>query len=170
MKKNIFKRSASAFLAMLMCFTTLVTFGSTTAFAAGTQSDVYMISFPRDGDSNYSGSWGHGNLTYMNGWSAGATKYTTVYTVGSYEGNICYCIEPGTPLNTGDKVASKDESFWDNFPSSYNHTISPDDIKLFVSRIMQYGYTGTVSVNWRSQNDGGAKLADERWALCWHRT
>ena len=44
-------------------------------------------------------------------------------------------------------------------PSSYNKTITPDDIKLFIGRIMQYGYTGTISTSWRSQNEGGDKLA-----------
>lgn len=162
MKKSIFKRGASAMLAFLMCFTTLVGFGSTTAFAAGTESEAVMIGFPRDGDNNYNGTWGHGNLSFMNGWSAGATSYTLVYGVGSYTGNICYCIEPGTPLQTGNNLTSRDENYWDNYPSSYNHTISPDDIKLFVGRIMQYGYTGTISTDWRSQNSGGDLLAQAR--------
>ena len=162
MKKSIFKRGASAMLAFLMCFTTLVGFGSTTAFAAGTESTAVMIGFPRDGDNNYNGTWGHGSLSFMNGWSAGATDYTLVYGVGSYTGNICYCIEPGTPLQTGNKLTDRDENYWDNYPSSYNHTISPDDIKLFVGRIMQYGYTGTISTDWRSQNSGGDLLAQAR--------
>lgn len=61
----------------------------------------------------------------------------------------------------GDKVTQRDETYWDNYPSNLNPTISPDDIKLLIGRIMQYGYTGTVSINWRSQNDGGPLLA---WA------
>lgn len=73
--------------------------------------------------------------------------------------NICYCIEIGVPLKTGDRFTKKGENFWDNYPSSYNKTISPDDIKLFIGRIMQYGYTGTISTSWRSQNEGGDKLA-----------
>lgn len=31
--------------------------------------------------------------------------------------------------------------------------------KLFIGRIFQYGYTGTISTSWRSQNEGGDKLA-----------
>lgn len=162
MKKNIFKRGASAMLAFLMCFTTLVGFGGTTAFAAGTEATAVMIGFPRDGDNNYNGSWGHGNMSFMNGWSASSTSFTLIYGVGSYTGNICYCIEPGTPLQTGNKLTDRDENYWDNYPSSYNHTISPDDIKLFVGRIMQYGYTGTISTDWRSQNSGGDTLAQAR--------
>ena len=40
-----------------------------------------------------------------------------------------------------DKSLSLIHIFWDNYPSSYNSTISPDDIKLFIGRIFQYGYT-----------------------------
>ena len=79
--------------------------------------------------------------------------------MGSYTGNICYCIEIGVPQQTGDSFTKKGEDFWDNYPSSYNSTISPDDIKLFIGRIFQYGYTGTISTSWRSQNEGGDKLA-----------
>lgn len=158
MKMQKSKRLLSLFLAALMCVTTLVGFG-TTAYAAEETDEVYLISFPRDGDANYGGEWGHSNLSFMNGWSTSNARYTTVRAMGSYEGNICYCIEPGVPQDTGDRYTKKGENFWDNYPSSYNHTISPDDIKLFIGRIFQYGYTGTISTDWRSQNEGGDKLA-----------
>ena len=158
MKTLKLKKFMSLFLAALMCVTTLAGFG-TTAYAAEATDEVYLVSFPRDGDANYSAEWGHGSLNFMNGWSARKSRYTTVYAMGSYTGNICYCIEPGVPLATGDRFTQKGEDFWDNYPSSYNSTISPDDIKLFIGRIFQYGYTGTVSTSWRSQNEGGDKLA-----------
>lgn len=158
MKMQKAKRFMSLFLAALMCVTTLVGFG-TTAYADEETDEVYLISFPRDGDANYNGEWGHGSHTFMNGWSDGSSRYTTVRAMGSYNGNICYCIEPGVPQETGDSYTKKGEDFWDNYPSSYNSTISPDDIKLFICRIFQYGYTGTISTSWRSQNEGGDKLA-----------
>ena len=158
MKTKKFKRIMSLFLAALMCVTTLAGFG-TTAYAAEETDEVYLVSFPRDGDDNYSREWGHGSHEFMNGWSTDGSRYTSVYAMGSYTGNICYCIEPGVALKTGDRFTKKGENFWDNYPSSYNKTISPDDIKLFIGRIMQYGYTGTISTSWRSQNEGGDKLA-----------
>lgn len=133
----------SLFLTALMCVTTLAGFG-TTAYAAEETDEVYLVSFPRDGDDNYSGEWGHGSHEFMNSWATDTSRYTSVYAMGSYNGNICYCIEPGVPLKTGDRFTKKGENFWDNYPSSYNKTISPDDIKLFIGRIMQYGYTGTI--------------------------
>ena len=158
MKTQKFKRTVSLFLAMLMCVTTLFSMG-TTAFAAEETDEVYLISYPRDGDANYGGEWGHDSLSFMNGWSTATSRFTTIRAMGSYEGNICYCIEPGVPQQTGNTFTKKGEDFWDEYPSSYNSTISPDDIKLFIGRIFQYGYTGTISTSWRSQNEGGDKLA-----------
>ena len=75
MKKSFFKRGASALLAVVMCLSTFLGIGSTTAFAAeNTTDEVVMFSFPREGDSNFGGDWGHGELKYMNGWSAASTK------------------------------------------------------------------------------------------------
>lgn len=159
MNTTIQKRGISLLLAVIMCLSSFVGIGTTTAYAAEETDEVCLVSFPRDGDANYGAEWGHDSHEFMNGWSAQKSRYTTVYSMGSYDGNICYCIEPGVPLKTGDRFTKKGENFWDNYPSSYNNTISPDDIKLFIGRIFQYGYTGTVSTSWRSQNEGGDKLA-----------
>ena len=157
MKKSIFKKGTSALLAVVMCLSAFLGIGSTTAFAAeATTDEVVMFSFPREGDDNFGGDWGHGELHYMNGWSAASTKKITVYTIGSWSGNACYCIEPGTPLDIGDVMTKRDETYWDNYPSTYNKTISADEIKLFIGRIFQYGYTGTVDIDWRSQNSADA--------------
>ena len=154
MKTSILRKGTSLLMALVMCLSAFIGIGSTTAFAAGEEAEAIMISFPRDGDANYSaGDWGHGHLNYMNGWSAGETRFNTVYAMGSYYGNICYCIEPGTALDTGDRFTQKDENYWDNYPSAYNHTIAADDIKLLIGRILQYGYTGTITSEWRSQTD-----------------
>lgn len=165
MKKSKTKRILSLFLAVVMCLSAFAGLG-TTAFAAGVEGKAYMIAFPRSNDANadYSGSWGHDDFTYMNGWFAKSGKYTTVYTIDSYTGKICYCIEPGTSLKNDDVFTQKDESFWDNYPSDYNKTISPDMIKLFVGRILQYGYTGNVSTSWVSQDTDGANKIAQAYA------
>lgn len=156
MKKNNFKKGMSAVLAFVMCLTTFVGFGSTTAFAAGESAEAYLVSFPREGDVNYDGQWGHGSLNFMNGWKGLETKRTNAYAINSYTGKVCYCIEPGTPLEPGDDFVSRDETYWDNYPSTYNKTISGDEIKLFIGRIMQYGYQGNISTTWKSQNENEA--------------
>lgn len=114
MKTKKVKKIMSLFLAALMCVTTLAGFG-TTAYAAEETDEVYLVSFPRDGDDNYSGEWGHGSHEFMNGWATDTSRYTSVYAMGSYNGNICYCIEPGVHLKTGDRFTKKGENFWDNY-------------------------------------------------------
>ena len=153
MNKDIFKRILSVIMAVILCTGML---GGFSAFAAGEQVENYQLAFPRRGDVNYSDKWGHGKLKHMNGWFSDEAKYNTVFTIGSYSGPACYCIEPGTPIENKYKLTSRDESYWDNFPSEYNHTIIVPDIKIFIGRIMQYGYTGNVSINWRTQNEADA--------------
>ena len=158
-KTSVFKRGLTAFMAMLLCLSSFIGLGTTTAYAAGEQAEVYMISFPRDGDANINGDWGHPSLQYMNGWTSGRSDKTTIRAMGSYTGVACYCIEPGITQNTGDVLTKWDENFWDNYPSNLNSTISPDEIKTFIGRIFQYGYTGNISLDWRSQNAGADNLS-----------
>ncbi len=151
--KKFIKRSTSLFLAVLMCFSSLIGVAAT-AYAANKQ-DVYIIDLPRGKETNKE-HWGHPAYELMNGWSTFNTDYVTVKAIGDYEGDSCYCIEPGVSLYTGDKLSKEAESFWDNYPSKYNKTIDPDTIKVYLGRIMQYGYTGKNSVDWVSTNSSKA--------------
>ena len=157
--KNILKRGMAGLLAVLTCFTTLIGMGSTVAFAASDTAESYMVSYPREGDATqvYSESvWGHYAKTYMSGWSTGTSTVMTLHCMDSFDGKICYCIEPGITRNVGDTYTKFDENFWDNYPSNLNVTIQPDDIKLLLGRIMQYGYQGNLSTTWKSQNSADA--------------
>ena len=163
--KKLYRRSISGLLALLICFTAILGSG-VTAFAAastGETADSYSVAFPRDGDANldYSGTWGHDELHYMNGWTSGeATWMTTLHTIGSFDGPACYCIEPGVPRNLYRSYESYGEDYWDSFPAEYNRTIDGRTMKTLLGRIMQYGYQGNLSLDWRSQNEADAdKLA-----------
>ena len=110
MKKNLFKRGMAGLLSLVMCLTALVGIGTTTAYAAGERAEVYLVSFPRSGDANidYSGTWGHPNLRYMNGWHSGESKYTTIRAMHSYDGILNGCkgrrnAEQSLPRNAGRK-------------------------------------------------------------------
>ena len=151
--KKFIKRSTSLFLAVLMCFSSLI--GVTATAHAATKQDVYIIDLPRGKETNKE-HWGHPAYELMNGWSTFNTDYVTVKAIGDYEGDSCYCIEPGVSLYTGDKLSKEAKSFWDNYPSKYNKTIDPDTIKVYLGRIMQYGYTGKNSVDWVSTNSSKA--------------
>ena len=145
------KKSVSLLLVFAMCLSLLLGIGPVTAHAAAEQSDVYLIGYPRDGDANYDGDWGHPSMDYMNGWGAGRSTTTIVRAMGSYDGTACYCIEPGVHQDTGDTYNSRGEDYWNNYPSDWNSTIDGPTIKLLIGRILQYGYTGQISLNWRSQ-------------------
>ena len=163
--KKLYRRSISGLLALLICFTAILGSGMTAYAAAftGETADSYSVAFPRDGDANldYSGTWGHDELHYMNGWTSGeATWMTTLHTIGSFDGPACYCIEPGVPRNLYRSYESYGEDYWDTFPAEYNRTIDGRTMKTLLGRIMQYGYQGNLSLDWRSQNKAEAdKLA-----------
>lgn len=163
--KKLYRRSISGLLALLICFTAILGSGMTAYAAAftGETADSYSVAFPRDGDANldYSGTWGHDELHYMNGWTSGeATWMTTLHTIGSFDGPACYCIEPGVPRNLYRSCESYGEDYWDTFPAEYNRTIDGRTMKTLLGRIMQYGYQGNLSLDWRSQNKADAdKLA-----------
>ena len=163
--EKLYRRSISGLLALLICFTAILSSGVTAYAAASTgeTADSYSVAFPRDGDANldYSGTWGHDELHYMNGWTSGeATWMTTLHTIGSFDGPACYCIEPGVPRNLYRSYESYGEDYWDSFPAEYNRTIDGRTMKTLLGRIMQYGYQGNLSLDWRSQNDADAdKLA-----------
>ena len=164
MKNSFLRRSISLLLSLIICLSTIVGV-ALTASAASTTGKAIVIGYPRNGDTNYSTvTWGHDELHYMGGWMCHKGRYTTFYTMNSYKGNICYCIEPGRPLDTGLIFTQKDEDFFDNFPEEYNSTISADDIKLFLGRILQYGYTGQISDSWKSQNAEDADTMSKAFA------
>ena len=163
MIKQKFRKATSLFMAALMCVTTMAGIGTTTAYAAtGEKADVYLVDYPRSGDANYGGNWGHSNLTFMNGWHSGTSKYTDLKAIGSYSGNIVYCIEPGVPLSTGTTLTNHDENYFNNIAA--NGTISGDEIRLFTGRILQYGYRGGISTQWKSQNEDDANCIAHAYA------
>ena len=164
MKNSFLRRSVSLLLSIFICLSTIVGV-ALTASAASTTGKAIVIGYPRNGDANYSTvTWGHDELHYMGGWMCHIGRHTTFYTMNSYKGNICYCIEPGRPLDTGLVFTQKGEDFFDNFPKEYNSTISADDIKLFLGRILQYGYTGQISDSWKSQNAEDADTMSKAFA------
>ena len=118
-----------------------------------------MVSYPRDGMPFRFTISPHGDIRQnlcMNGWGTGVSNVTTIHCMDSYDGKVCYCIEPGVTRNVGDTIPDSVKTFWDNYPSQYNNTIEPDDIKVLLGRIMQYGYQGNISTSWKSQNAADA--------------
>ena len=156
MVKTKIKRAVSFVMATVLSLSAFMSIGTSTTFAAsGEKTKVYMVDFPRDGDANYDGVWGHSNLTLKNGWHTGSSTHTNLKAIGSYSGNIAYCIEPGVSLSSGQSMNKYDENYFNNITA--NGVISGDEIRLFIGRILQYGYRGTISTSWRSQNESAAR-------------
>ena len=152
--KKIFKKIIAVLLALMTVMSI-----ATPAMAADYKGEMYVMDLPRAADSNKTG-WGHGDIYYMGGWHMPASNKTVVYSVDDWEGNSCYCIEPGVPMRTGDKVTQKGEDYWNRYPD--NQTLYADDIRAFVGRIIQYGWTGKNDLSWDSHN---ASDRDEMGAL-----
>ena len=106
--------------------------------------------------------WGHSNFTLKNGWHTGSSTHTNLKAIGSYSGNIAYCIEPGVSLSSGQSMNKYDENYFNNITA--NGVISGDEIRLFIGRILQYGYRGTISTSWRSQNESAANSIAHAYA------
>ena len=163
MVKTKIKRAVSFVMATVLSLSAFMSIGTSTAFAAsGEKTNVYMVDFPRDGDANYDGVWGHSNLTLKNGWHTGSSTHTNLKAIGSYSGNIAYCIEPGVSLSSGQSMNKYDENCFNNITA--NGVISGDEIRLFIGRILQYGYRGTISTSWRSQNESAANSIAHAYA------
>ena len=154
MVKTKFKRAVSLVMTAVLSLGVFANIGTTAYAASGTKSDVYIMELPRSGDTNNNGKWGHGELKFMNGWYSHAISTDSLRAMGSYSGNIAYCIEPGTGQHTGDTLTEKNEDYFNNLGS--NGTISGDDIRLNIGRILQYGYCGSISTSWKSQNSDDA--------------
>ena len=163
MVKTKIKRAVWFVMGAVRSLSAVMSIGTSTAFAAsGEKTKVYMVDFPRDGDANYDGVWGHSNLTLKNGWHTGSSTHTNLKAIGSYSGNIAYCIEPGVSLSSGQSMNKYDENYFNNITA--NGVISGDEIRLFIGRILQYGYRGTISTSWRSQNESAANSIAHAYA------
>ena len=151
--KTRYKKILSVLLAVLVC---LFAFSASFSVFAETVGEVYQVNLPRGNEPNKTG-WGHPSLSFINGWNLSASEFTTAKAIGSYSGAACYCIELGPGIHTGDNLTQKGEDYWDNYPSNYNDKLSPDLIKIYIGRILFYGYVGNISTEWRSDHSVGSE-------------
>ena len=49
-------------------------------------------------------------MTLKNGWHTGRSNFTNLKAIGSYSGNVAYCIEPGISLKVGQTMNKYDEN------------------------------------------------------------
>ena len=92
----------------------------------------------------------------------GSATHTNLKAIGSFSGNVGYCIEPGVHLSMGQSMTQYDENYFNNIQA--NGVISGDEIRQYIGRILQYGYRGTISTSWRSQNEAAANSIAHAYA------
>ena len=140
------KRAVALLLALMMVFT-----GAVQAFAA-TQMTMAVIALPRSADTN-KGDWGLAELYLMGGWETIETDNYLVYCKDSHSGPVVYCIEPGYGVRTGNVLSqANDSTYWNNYPSNMNPTLSPAGIKTVLGRLLQYGWRGNGNTSWNTTN------------------
>ena len=140
------KRAVALLLALMMVFP-----GAVQAFAA-TQMTMAVIALPRSADTN-KGDWGLAELYLMGGWETIETDNYLVYCKDSHSGPVVYCIEPGYGVRTGNVLSqANDSTYWNNYPSNMNPTLSPDGIKTVLGRLLQYGWRGNGNTSWNTTN------------------
>lgn len=90
MTSTVKRKSMALIMALLLCFSMFVSFG-TTAQAAGERSEIYMVSFPRDAENNRD-HWDRDNLQFMNPswWPTGTS---TIWSA-SGSGSMCALSTP----------------------------------------------------------------------------
>lgn len=135
--KQFFKKAA----AMVMAAVTVLSLLPATAFAA--TGDVGTISFTHTYDS--AGNVMHYNSSaVINGYTAGGTgknKYR-MYV----DGSTAFCIQPGVPLKTGNKLTENSSETWNALSASQ---------KKAVGLALLYGYQGN--------RDSLTGSDDEKW-------
>ena len=153
MKSSIFKKGTAILMSALTVLG-MVAGGAMPVHAAAEVRTAITLTYPRSEDATYAerDKWGRQESHYMNGWQGDENDYFPLQTLDTTDGIICYCIEPGVSRPRGTEFEKFDENFWDNYPSDFNSTIQPDDIKVLLGRIMQYGYQGNLNTHWVSQN------------------
>lgn len=141
--KRIIKCGTAFLLALVLCLCLL----PTTAFAASKQ--VYIWNFPLSDDTlKSSGNWGHGVLNLRFGYRVGASSYTQFRCLDSWQGEVAYCIEPGTPQKNYDSITDHDDTWWDHLSLPDGHPLTPREVQRQIGRIMSYGYHGTIGGGW----------------------
>lgn len=129
-----------------------------------TNQGSLMITFPRGTWPAYKEKTKWGTLPRMlssSWWYKGFSNGFTLHLNGKDDGEkisgqIAYCIEPGVTLENEDsnKFSPKDEDWWKNGLNNYdNEVITTEQMKTLISRVITEGYHGTISSNWKQDEN-----------------
>lgn len=123
--RKLFKKTAALFMVMVTAWSIIP---ATTAFAA--TGDVGTISFSLTYDSS-GNAMRYNSSAVINGYTAGGAGH---YKYRMYvDGANAFCIQPGVPLKTGDKLKESSSDTWNALSSAQ---------KKAVGLALLYGYQG----------------------------
>jgi LPXTG-motif cell wall-anchored protein len=140
MKMKHLPKKATALVLSLVFILTAFSALPMTASAATETIDITIIDYPRGGGTD---TWGHSALNFMNGWRLPVSRMFSAKAASNKGMQVAYCVQPNVPLNNGDQSPEiLPETFLDTYE---NGALTSAEIQRLLGRIMQYGYTGTVS-------------------------
>jgi len=130
--RQMFKRFFKKTVALIIAVVTVISlFPASTAFAA--TGDVGTISFTLTHDSS-GNAMRYNSSAVINGYTAGGAGN---YKYRMYvDGDTAFCIQPGVPLHTGDKLKESSSATWNALSANQ---------KKAVGLALLYGYQGNKS-------------------------
>ena len=143
--KALPKKLLAVFLALLTCLALLPSALYATSVSAE-ETTITIINLPRGGGTG----WNTNEVHLMNGWVVEANDHFPAISIGGENGQVAYCIQPGTELHTGSSLTQYGDDYWQTI--SGNSSLSRLEIQRYIGRIMRYGYQGTNSLSWDASN------------------
>ena len=149
MAKNKLMKSLMCLMAALMLFALWPGSGAVKeAEAATTEPYLYRLPLADDDvfdDPDWSTKWGHPEMHYMNGYSQIANDHSSTFVVlGSWSGDLAYCVQPGEPIPFDATYTDQSEDSYWRGAADRNPNLSKEDIKVYIGRILLYGYSGPL--------------------------
>lgn len=143
-----FKKIVSIVLSLLVVFGSMSSLFITASAKQVRMNSIHVYGITRS-KTNLKGPWKVG----------AADNYTMHYRGDDYSSDgssdITYCIEPGTALSDdlyNDNISASD--YWSSYDSgNFNSTLKSKDVRVLISRLMKYGYSGKVNDGaWENKN------------------
>ncbi|MBQ8942950.1 MAG: thioester domain-containing protein, partial [Clostridia bacterium] len=166
---KMLKRVISLVLALIMVSGMLPMAFMSASAATGVYN---MVSFPRGGDGASQFTWGHPPIRLANGYSSEDTNYTNIYTIAGYN-NVVYCIEPGVDSPWNPKIhpdraysSLSGDAIWQQVANN-NGKINANQAKIFISKILLYGFNSTDDISLWGNSDTRIAYARATQILIW---
>ena len=116
---------------------------------------ITVINFPTSGDAVAQGVvWGHKGLVFKNEWQSDTNDIDKVVTPAlMIDGKAAYNLEPGLTRRNGENLTYDSNYF---MRSRSNDILQNTEIGQYINYVLTFGYQGSISNTWVSQNASDA--------------